>query len=111
MHMVVIAPDDHVVLQNVFRLEFVERVFGQVLRIVAVVPEGVLMRDHHVQARGVRAFEHVESRHHRRGDALDGRIRVSDFERVPVGPLVPRCSLVLSDQLDDFTRSHQAGLQ
>jgi hypothetical protein len=71
VHMIVIAPDDHIVLLNVLGLEFVQRVCGEVLGLVAIVPPCVLVRDHHVQSRRVGALKHVEGHHHRGGDAFD----------------------------------------
>jgi hypothetical protein len=94
---VVIAPHHHIVFQNEFCLEFVERVFGQILGVVAVVPVRVLVGDHHVQACRMGALEHVERRHHGGRDALHGGVGIPNLEGVPRGALVPRYSLVLPD--------------
>lgn len=111
VHVVVIAPDDHTVLQRIFGLEFVERVFGQVAGVVAVVPEGVLVGDYHVQAGLVGALQHAEGGHHRGRDAFDGGVRIAEHEGVASGTVVPRYPLVLPDELDDFAGGHAAGLQ
>ena len=109
--MVVNPPDDHVVFQDVFGLEFVEGIRGQIFGLITIVPESVFMRDHHVQTGLVGAFEHVESHHDGGGDALDGGIGVAEFEGVPVRLFVPGHADVLLNQLDYFTSRHQTALQ
>jgi hypothetical protein len=103
MHVIVIPSYDHVVLQNEFGLELIERIPGQVLRVVGIVPKGVLVRDHHVQARRIGALQHVKGDHHRRRDAFDGDVRIAGFKGIPGRPFVPmvfaRSAKALSDDL------------
>ena len=106
VHVVVDAEDHDVVLRQELELRLVDRVRGDDRLVVAIVPERVLVRDDHVQARRGRLADHVERHERGRRDAGDLGVRPAELEGVAIGGVAPRRAEILLDAIDDLAGLH-----
>ena len=117
VHVIVHPEDDDVVGgHEVHLLPVDQRIGVGDAPVVGIVPEGVLVRDEHVQAGGVRLRDRLERSHERRRDAGDDGLRAAEDEPVARRRVVPGhalCRQRLLDTAHDLSsgEGHQRGLQ